>query len=69
MDRNFMPCLLEGPGDPMGLGAIRRVETDEEFLSQHVSWNLPQVLPGQWFDLCPNALIGDGMKQIVPLRT
>jgi hypothetical protein len=28
-----MPCILEGPGDPMRLAAIRRGETDEELLS------------------------------------
>jgi hypothetical protein len=33
MDRNLMPRILERPGDPVRLGAIGRVETDEEFLS------------------------------------
>src|SRR5262245_41157787 len=32
MDRNLMPCLLERPSDPVRLGAISRVETDEELL-------------------------------------
>src|SRR6516164_8432792 len=33
MDRNLVPCLLEGPCDPMRLGAIGGIETDEELLS------------------------------------
>jgi hypothetical protein len=33
MDRDLMTCLLEGPSNPMRLGLIGRVETDEEFLS------------------------------------
>src|SRR5262245_44377192 len=33
MDCNLISCLFEGPSDPMCLGAIGRVETDEELLS------------------------------------
>src|SRR5262249_61532695 len=46
IDRNLMPCLHERPGDPMCLVAIRRVETDEEFLSHRRE--LALAVPRSW---------------------
>src|SRR5262249_42699140 len=43
MDRNLMPCILEGPGDPMRFGAISRIEADEELLSH----GIPGIQAGQ----------------------
>src|SRR5262249_56053182 len=47
MDGNLMPRILEGPGDPMRLGAIGRIETDKELLSHRSA--LPSGIPGTLF--------------------
>jgi hypothetical protein len=49
MDRNLMPRILEGPGDPMRLGAISRIEADEELLSHGspLSSGIPGIQAGQ----------------------
>jgi hypothetical protein len=54
MDRDLMTCLLEGPSNPMRLGLIGRVETDEEFLSH---WPLPGGISRLLVDQSPQAVV------------